>query len=210
MHFANADNKAEADKREEHWYGIHFKKDFIDILKRYGRLPEASLQAYLDEMSKDTWNPNIQVEWQKWHKSRGLIACANKDTIDLIVRLVNQISFDGKRFRAWKREEYGFSNIVSVFLPTGTALIKEDDTINLLRKQNRLTVGELSNPKFKSLTMNGCRILTFAACSTLAAKIHELPNGSCYLGFNKVKILTKLRTEHKNINYSEDTYIHKA
>ena len=43
MHFANADNKAQVDKREEHWYGLHFKEDLIEILKRYGRLPEATL-----------------------------------------------------------------------------------------------------------------------------------------------------------------------
>ena len=82
--------------------------------------------------------------------------------------------------------------------------LKEEDTINLLRKQNRLTDGELSNPRFKPLVTKGCRLLTFTACPVLAAKIGELPNNSGYLGFNKVKIHTKLRDEvDHTIDYFE-------
>ena len=77
-------------------------------------------EIWAEKLISDEWDPSIKVVWSTWYKERGLIACQNEATVNFVRNLVTEIKLDGKYFRAWKRGEFGFPSLVTIFLPEGT------------------------------------------------------------------------------------------
>ena len=77
-------------------------------------------KIWAENLISGEWDPSIKVEWSTWYKNRGLIACKNETTVNFIRNLISEVQFDGKSFRAWKRGEFGFPSLVTLFLPEGT------------------------------------------------------------------------------------------
>ena len=143
---------------------------------------------WAEKINTDKWDKNIMVEWSTWHMERGLVACKNEATVNFIRNLIAEIKFeDGKTFKAWRRNEFGFPYLITVFLPAGTRVIKEETILPMLVKQNGLEVEDLSNARFKVMEKHkNCRLLTFAANEKIVEKIKKLGEVA-YLGLTKVK-----------------------
>ena len=152
-------------------------------------------EVWMEKLMMDDWNPEVKVEWSAWINDSGLIACKNEDTMIFVRNLVAEIKFDGKVFRAWKRKEFGFPHLVTLFLPPPTNVVPEDKTLLLWQKQNGLMVGELANPRFKVMVKPlGCRLVTFGVNDQLLERIKNL-GGVAYLGLSKVKVHVKSPTD---------------
>ena len=148
---------------------------------------------WMEKLMSDNWDPNVKVEWSTWLNQSGLIACKNEETMIFIRNLVADIKFEGKVFRAWKRKEFGFPHLVTLFLPPPTNVIPEDKTLLMWRKQNGLMAGEMANPRFKAMDKpKGCRLVTFGANEQLLERVKNL-GGVAYLGFSKIKVHTKAK-----------------
>ena len=50
MHFVTTED--EFGQKRETWHFMHFKKDFIRVLKKHGKLPEATLEDYISVDAK--------------------------------------------------------------------------------------------------------------------------------------------------------------
>ena len=147
-------------------------------------------EIWMEKLMSDDWDFSIKVEWSAYLKGSGLIACFNEATVIFLRNLIADIKLDGKVFRAWKRKEFGFPRLVTLFLPPSTQVIKssEEKTLLLWRKQNGLLAGELANPRFKRMEKPvGCRLVTFGVNNELLERVRNL-GGVAYLGLSKIKV----------------------
>ena len=77
-------------------------------------------EMWAEKLITNQWDPSIKVVWSTWYKKRGLIACQNEATVNFVRNIIADIKLDGKCFRAWKKGEFGFPTLVTIFLPEGT------------------------------------------------------------------------------------------
>ena len=114
------------------------------------------------------WNSDFCIKWSKWRNNKGIVACGNERTVNMVSKMVEEIVINGQSFRAWPPKEFEY--LTTLILPKGTEVFKEPWA--LFMGQNFLQ-GKHGRSKIENLT-NGVRKLQVEVDYDLAVKIRKL------------------------------------
>ena len=63
------------------------------------------------------WDSNFRIEWSKWMDNKGVVACCNEKTVNILSKMVKDIVINGQSFRAWPPKE--LKSLTTLILPKG-------------------------------------------------------------------------------------------
>jgi hypothetical protein len=124
----------------------------------------------------------IDVIWCGWKSDRGLIGCADKETVEFVKKVVAKVKIGEMTYKAWERGQTGLGSLVTMTIPATFNGINDGKLFKVILKQNEMT-GSATGGQIERSGEE--RIIRFCADQVLLEGLGKL-GGIVRLGLGRI------------------------